>query len=93
MPEADMTDSPQATANVIVAPAKPRLLDWLPAIATILTMLGFVWTAATWVSQVQDNTRRIQTLEASDKARTDVLMQIDSRLSHIEGALERDRSK
>jgi hypothetical protein len=60
-------------------PPKNRLFDWIPVIGTIITMLGFVWMAATYVGQLQENTRRISAIEA---------IQSEARLARIEAKVD-----
>ena len=59
--------------------SRGRFLEWLPVIGMVITLLGFVWQAATWEAQTQDNTRRIGVLEA---------IQSEARLARIEAKVD-----
>jgi len=74
-------------------PASPRQpwLDWLPLVGLAITIAGMIWAGATYAGQLNDNTRRIQALEASDQKRTDTLNSVDVRTAKIEGILEEMR--
>ena len=76
-------------------PAKPRWLDWLPLVGMAITVIGLIWSGATYVSQIQDNTRRITAIEQDAQKRSDTLQAVDARTARIEGMLEamRDQKK
>jgi len=79
----------------MTAPAKPRWLDWLPLIGMLITIVGLIWSGATYVSQINDNTRRIAAIEQDAQKRSDTLNTVDQRTARIEGILEamRDTKK
>lgn len=79
----------------MTVPAKPRWLDWLPLLGMAITIVGLIWSGATYASQINDNTRRITAIEQDAQKRTDTLNNVDARTAHIEGMLEamRDQKK
>ena len=80
---------PHATAQVVVAPPpRVRLSEWVSIAGLIIVLIGMIWAGGGYLEQIHNNTRRIETLEASDKQRTDTLTQIDVRTARIEAKLE-----
>jgi hypothetical protein len=75
------------------APPKPRWLDWLPLVGMIITVCGLIWMGAQYAARVDDNVRRIASLEDRAQRRDDVLATIDARLARIEGRLDAMRDK
>lgn len=76
------------------APAAPRSVfkDWAP-IACAVASLAVVVAGALRVDggrdkQIEENTRRIERLEAADTAKTELLTKIDGRTIRIETKLE-----
>ncbi len=75
------------------APA-PRLgfKDLVPIVCSIAGLIvligGVVWAAGIRDKQLDENTRRIDKLEAADTAKSDLLRTIDGRTIRIETKLE-----
>jgi hypothetical protein len=72
--------------------AKPSWKDYAGVICAIISAV-FVISGALRADggrdkQLEDNTRRIEVLERSDAAKTDLLMKIDGRTIRIETTLE-----
>lgn len=78
----------QATAQVVVAPSRVRLSEWVSLGGLVMVIVGMIWAGGGYLEQIHNNTRRIETLEASDKQRTDTLTQIDVRTARMEAKLE-----
>ena len=75
-------------------PAAPRArwLDFLPVISLAVVLAGILLASGGYISQLKENSRRIDQLEidarADAKARTEMLQQLDLRLARIEVKLE-----
>lgn len=74
------------------APAAPRWLAWMPAVALLLTIGGVISTSGGYISKQEDHTRRIEELErreASDREkRSEQIVDIRERTIRIEARLD-----
>lgn len=74
------------------APPRAKWLDFLPVISLALLLAGIVFGGGGYITQLKENTRRIDQLETEArtdaKARTEMLQQLDLRLARIEVKLE-----
>ena len=74
------------------APPRQRWLDYLPAISLAVVLFGGAQAGGGYLSQLKDNTRRIEQLEKDGREkealRTEMLQKLDLRLARIEVKLE-----
>ena len=74
------------------APARSKWLDFIPAISLAIMLAGSLLLGGGYISQLKENTRRIDAMEAEArseaKMRTEMLQQLDLRLARIEVKLE-----
>lgn len=70
------------------SPSGTRWTEWLPVISLLLGLLGAALAGGGYVSQLQDNTRRVTILESKSDAGGDKLNTIDVRTARIEAKLE-----
>jgi hypothetical protein len=74
------------------APPRAKWLDFLPVISLAVVLAGILIAGGGYITQLKENTRRIDQLEvearADAKARTEMLQQLDLRLARIEVKLE-----
>lgn len=65
-----------------------RWPDWVPVFAVLITVIGALLTIGKSWGDMQENTRRIDALEARADKRDDQLHQIDLRTARIEAKLD-----
>lgn len=67
---------------------RTRWQDWIPVAAVLITIVGALLIIGKSWGEMQDNTRRIEALEARADKRDDQLHQIDVRTVRIEAKLD-----
>jgi hypothetical protein len=75
----------------MAAPNRPsgfNWKDWLPVITVAALLISAMLSGGGYISQLQDNTRRIGAIEAKSDGRDDKLNTIDVRTARIEAKLE-----
>lgn len=83
-----MTDTPTATALVVAPPARARWQDLIPVIALVLTMITLLVGGGKALGKVEDNTRRITTLEQRADRRDDEQSQMRAGIAAINAKLD-----
>lgn len=62
--------------------------EWLPVITVAALLISAMLSGGGYISQLQDNTRRIGAIETKSDGRDDKLNTIDVRTARIEAKLE-----
>ncbi len=74
------------------APAAPKWLVWMPALALLVTLIGAVLTGGGYISKQDDHDRRIEALERREsedrEKRSEQIVDIRERTIRIEARLD-----
>lgn len=83
-----MTDTPTATAVVVAPPARASWKDFIPVLALLATIIGFVWGGGRLSSNIEENTRRIVALEHRADRRDDQMADLRERIGSMDAKLD-----
>lgn len=85
-----MTDAPPATTQtVVVAPAaRAAWKELIPVVALLLTIVGLVWGGGRLSGNIEENTRRIVTLEQRADRRDDQMADLRERIGSMDAKLD-----